>query len=358
MKKPVIICIDDEKAVLDSLKVELNDYFSDMLSVELAESALESLEVINDLIKKDIEVPIIISDWLMHGMKGDELLIEIHTLLPNSKKIMLTGHATLEGVANAINHAMLYRFIAKPWNLSDLRLTIREAFKSYYHEKKIRSQYEMLKELNASLEKKVRNRTAECELQRDIIQELFDKTLKGSVAALIEVITRYDIKIYDKTIRMKEIARNLALHLKLNPIWEFEIAAMLSQIGCLYINKDIVRSVMSGSPISQSEQETFYEHTKKSYSILKKIPKLENISLGVLNMFSNKEVPCCQFDESEQSIRISKLLRVVHDYDDHILSGKPSSKAIEYMKHYRIKYDPYITNALDQIYGNEKEPEE
>jgi len=355
MKKPVILCIDDEKAVLDSLKVEINDYFYDMLSIELAESAVEGLEVIKDLIKKDIEVPIIISDWLMSGMKGDELLIKIHSMLPLSKKILLTGHATIESVANAVNHAMLYRFISKPWNIADLELTIREAFKSYYHEKRIRIQSIELSRINANLEQKVKERTTECELQRDMILELFDKTLKGSVAALIEVITRYDNKIYEKSIRMKDIARNLAINMKLTPVWEFEIAAMLSQIGCLYVDKDIVKTLMPGTPISQNELNVYQEHTKKAYNILKNIPKLENISLGILNMFSDKEVTCCQFDNSEQSIRISKLLRVVHDFDDFTLSGSSNDKIIIYMKRYKVKYDPYITDVLDKIYGNDEE---
>ena len=56
-------------------------------------------------------------------MKGDEVLKEIHKLSPGSLKILLTGHADVEGISNAINNAQLYRYIAKPWDKDDLVLT-------------------------------------------------------------------------------------------------------------------------------------------------------------------------------------------------------------------------------------------
>jgi hypothetical protein len=62
---------------------------------------------------------------------GDDFLINAHKLLPNVKKILLTGQADFKAVTNAINSADLYRYISKPWQNEDLILTIQEALKSY-----------------------------------------------------------------------------------------------------------------------------------------------------------------------------------------------------------------------------------
>ena len=78
-----------------------------------------------------------------------------------SKKILLTGQASIEGVSNAVNRANLYRFISKPWEKDDLILTLKEALKSFDQDKTIIRQNEELLELNANLEKKVEQRTEE-----------------------------------------------------------------------------------------------------------------------------------------------------------------------------------------------------
>jgi putative two-component system response regulator len=67
----------------------------------------------------------------MPGTKGDELLVALHKKDPKMLKILLTGHATLDGVKNAYENASLYRYIEKPWEKSDFLLTVQEALKSY-----------------------------------------------------------------------------------------------------------------------------------------------------------------------------------------------------------------------------------
>jgi two-component system sensor histidine kinase/response regulator len=161
MSEQVILCIDDESIVLDSLKEQLQKGFKGEISVEVAESGDEALEIFDELIHEGIEVPVVIADFIMPGMKGDALLEKIHSRKPAAKKILLTGQASIEGVGNAINKANLYRFISKPWEKDDLILTIKEAMKSFDQEKTILVQNDELRELNTNLEKKVEQRTLE-----------------------------------------------------------------------------------------------------------------------------------------------------------------------------------------------------
>jgi len=159
-KRDVILCIDDEVIVLDSLKEQLQTEYKNYM-IEVAESGEEAMEIINELIEDKIELPVVIADYIMPGMKGDKLLEKIHNLIPGTKNILLTGQANIEGVSNAVNKANLYRFIAKPWEKEDLILTVKEALRSYNQEKTILKQNIELKELNTYLEEKVELRTRE-----------------------------------------------------------------------------------------------------------------------------------------------------------------------------------------------------
>jgi two-component system sensor histidine kinase/response regulator len=158
--RDVILCIDDEVIVLDSLKEQLQNEYNNYL-IEVSESGEEAMEIINELIADKVELPVVIADFIMPGMKGDKLLEKIHILLPGTKNILLTGQASIEGVSNAVNKANLYRFIPKPWEKEDLILTVKEALRSYKQEKTILKQNIELKELNTNLEKKVEDRTKE-----------------------------------------------------------------------------------------------------------------------------------------------------------------------------------------------------
>lgn len=125
MPKSAIICVDDEVTVLESLEIELQKAFKNQYQYEFAESADEALEVIEELVKDNVKIVVIVSDWLMPGMKGDELLILIHQRFPEVTTILLTGQADREAVERAINEAKIYAYLTKPWNTKELIETIR-----------------------------------------------------------------------------------------------------------------------------------------------------------------------------------------------------------------------------------------
>ena len=151
MIKPTIICVDDEPMVLESLQIELRKTFNEDCYIEVAEGAEEALELLDEIEDDGGEVALIISDYIMPEMKGDELLILFHERAPDAVKIMLTGQASLDGVGNAINRANLYRFISKPWQPEDLRLTVNEAVRSFLRDKKLAEQYAELHRMNKEL---------------------------------------------------------------------------------------------------------------------------------------------------------------------------------------------------------------
>jgi DNA-binding NtrC family response regulator len=123
------MCVDDERIVLTSLKSLFMRKLGDEFTYEMAEDAEEALELIDELSFEKIQILIIISDWLMPGMKGDEFLIKVHEKHPEIVKVMITGQADEDSIQKAFDKAKLLRCIHKPWDEEELILTIRNAIK-------------------------------------------------------------------------------------------------------------------------------------------------------------------------------------------------------------------------------------
>ena len=124
-KQLAILCVDDEPVILESLKEQLKRHLPENYELESAESGEEALEVIAELHQDGLEVALVISDQIMSGLQGDELLIQLHQNYPQMLKIMLTGQADIKSVGNVLNQASLYRYISKPWDETDLILYSR-----------------------------------------------------------------------------------------------------------------------------------------------------------------------------------------------------------------------------------------
>lgn len=172
METPTILCVDDERNVLLTLRAQLQRHFPNC-EVELAESGVEGLELIEELRLEGREVCLVIADQIMSGMRGDQFLIELHQRYPQILKVMLTGQATAEEVGNAVNRANLYRFLSKPWNELDLCLTVGEALRRYQQDQQLAQQQialaqvnQELEALNADLDQQIQQRTQS--LQQEI----------------------------------------------------------------------------------------------------------------------------------------------------------------------------------------------
>ena len=185
--KPIILCVDDESLILDSLKMVLKEHFGDGYSVETAENGDDALELIDELTRNGMEIPVLISDYVMPGIKGDEFLILAHSRIPNALKIMLTGQADLHGVENVINRATLYRFLSKPWSTQDFIMTIEEALKSYAQTRQISIQ-------NRELEKSEKKYKDLVENSPDIIFSLDKDERIRTINQSVNRILRYKPK--------------------------------------------------------------------------------------------------------------------------------------------------------------------
>ena len=129
MEKGVLLCVDDEIIVLTALKDQLRRAFGSDFHIDVAESAEEALELLDELALDGHTLLVIVSDWLMPGMKGDEFLIKAHGRFPSVVKIMLSGQAESAAVDRARREADLHDFLAKPWNAEALVESINQGLK-------------------------------------------------------------------------------------------------------------------------------------------------------------------------------------------------------------------------------------
>ncbi|NJM57810.1 MAG: response regulator [Synechococcales cyanobacterium RU_4_20] len=124
-----ILCVDDEILILDTLKEQLQRNFGQQYIYEMAESAGEAWEIIEELCDSGIRLLVIVSDWLMPGIKGDEFLIQVHQKLPQIMTVMLTGQADQSAIKRARQEANLHTCLHKPWRESELVTLISKTLK-------------------------------------------------------------------------------------------------------------------------------------------------------------------------------------------------------------------------------------
>lgn len=119
----VLLFVDDEENVLHALRRIFLDENYEILTAPTGADALKLME--------DNVIHLVISDFKMPGMNGADLLKEIKTRWPETIRIMLTGHADIQAIMGAVNEGAVYKFITKPWNDEDLRLTVSLALQQY-----------------------------------------------------------------------------------------------------------------------------------------------------------------------------------------------------------------------------------
>lgn len=201
--KNIILCIDDESTILNSLKTELKSIFSKDYLIEVAESGDDALGLVNELLADNYQISLVISDYLMPQMKGDEVLKHIHGKSPKTIKIMLTGQATIEGVANAIKDARLYRYISKPWQQEDFKLTVTEAVNRYAQDKDLEEKNVILEKLTAQQAELIEKlRCNEIHLQKSLeteskLKEIASRFVPNEFLALLGCNNLVDIQLGD-----------------------------------------------------------------------------------------------------------------------------------------------------------------
>ncbi len=203
MLKSYIICIDDQETVLESLRLELKEILGESFQIETLSAPKEAILLVESLLTEGHEIPVLICNYGISDMRGDELLTRIHRISPDTRKILfIDSKMNPDGITYAINHADLYRLMTKPWDRQDLEMSIRAGIQSYYQQRDIEKQNHQMQELNQLLEKKVAERTLHL---RTILKELERKTgVLAEKSEDVEASIRYAQRIQQAILPSQE----------------------------------------------------------------------------------------------------------------------------------------------------------
>lgn len=120
----VLICVDDEPIILLAMKQELRLHLKRQAAVETCASAAEALALIEDCRNRKVRIILVISDWLMPGMNGDEFMLRVHERYPDIPLVLVTGQADEREIERLKREVSIRMVLRKPWRSSDLRAVV------------------------------------------------------------------------------------------------------------------------------------------------------------------------------------------------------------------------------------------
>ena len=305
--KPRILFVDDDPLALEGLSRSVYRDFK----ADLAEGPEEGLEKI----KNDGPYIVVISDMRMPVMDGAEFLSRVRTLAPDSIRVMLTGYADTEAAMRAVNEGRIFRFLNKPVTAEDLTLTLRACV----------AQYDLMR--------------------RE--KELLEKTLAGAIRVLSEVLHLANPVAFNKGTRICQYVRHIAGKLCLSDTWQYEIAAMLSELGCVTLTPDLLEAIHAGEPLTPEHEKRYSQHPQIAHDLLARIPRLELVADMILQQNEvPTDLPRSLSPDAESVRRGAQMLKVSLAFDCLLSTGSERQEALLALSRNPVEYDAQMVAAL------------
>lgn len=147
-----ILYLDDEQSNLEVFRISFKREYNVFTAID----HLQAFEIL-----KNNKIHLILTDQQMPGMKGTEFLEQTLKEYPDTIRMILTGYADIGVVMDAVNKCGIYKYITKPWERDDMKITLQTALESYQLKEQNKTLISELQEINANLEKKIEEKTKE-----------------------------------------------------------------------------------------------------------------------------------------------------------------------------------------------------
>lgn len=307
--KPRIVFVDDEPALLSTITRNMR---SEHFEVDTASSAAAALDILRD--KGPFAV--IVTDLRMPEMDGVELLQRVRKLSPDTVRVLFTGQCDMERAIAAINEGEVFRIITKPCSRVSMALTLKGAV----------DQYRLI--------------TAE--------RVLLEQTLRGSIKALTEILSLTNPLAFGRASRLRQSMSTLVAALGIPVNWHLEVAAMLSQIGCVLLPPATLEKVYAKQPMSDIEQNIMRRLPEVVEEILAHIPRLEPVR--EILRYQDKHFDGTGFPiDAVAGTSIpwgARALKVILDLDLLETEGYAEVLAFDILRGRNGWYDPQILGAM------------
>lgn len=298
--RPRLLLVDDEPAVLDGLATLLRREFV----TTVATSGAQALEIV----EASKPFAAILSDMHMPGMNGAVLLGRMREISPDTVRLLLTGYADTATAAAAVNDGQIFRFLIKPCSPEQLQGQLRAAV----------AQHRLL----AS--------------ERVLLQE----TLRGSVQALTDLLALAAPQAFGRARRVNQGVVAVCEAEGITDRWHLEVAAMLSDIGCITLPASVTEKYYLAQPLTPKEQAMVDRLPMVACQLLASIPRLEPVQEILASMHRRYST------KGEAPIPYgARLLKLVLDYDILETRGYSPAAALDALRSRRGWYDPDVLEA-------------
>ena len=307
--KARILLVDDEPSVLAGYERTLRTDF-DVQTAVSGELGLEAL-------RNDGPYAVVVSDMRMPVMNGSQFLSKAKELAPDTVRMLLTGYTDLEAAMSAVNDGNIFRFLTKPCSKETLTIAL---FAGVAQNGLIR------------LEK-----------------ELLEKTLLGSIRALADLLSASSPEAFGRSMRIAHIVRHIAASFRFSQPWRLEAAAMLSQLGCVTLDSDVIQQAFVGMKLSLEDQARFDSHPAAAVKLLSGIPRLEPVAWMIGNQLASlipDEAPAVSADEGAEILQCARILKLAVAYDDLRIKPLTDEMAIERLRGRSREFQAELVDAL------------
>lgn len=350
-----LLLVDDEPNILSSLRRVLR---SGSYQIHTAGSGEQGLEILSSE-----RIDLVISDMRMPGMDGAQFLEQVAKRWPDTVRLLLTGYADLESTISAINKGSIYKYFSKPWEDNDLKLSVQHALEHKRLEQErdrllalTQRQNEELKELNAGLENKVRERTSAL---RDAMEQLdiAHKALKNNYVTSVKIFSNLiDMRagmVAGHSGRVAEQARTLARRMGMSDeqAEQVEFAGLLHDIGLIGVPDTLFEKAID--QMNEEERQQMMMHPSVGQGVLMSLEPLQEASRYILHHHEHCDGSGYPDRLKGADIPLgARILAVVSDYDaaqnGRLFSERLSpGEALEYVKqHSGTYYDPRVVDEF------------
>ncbi|WP_158787943.1 response regulator [Granulicella sp. L46] len=307
--KPRILLVDDEPAVLAGYERTLRQDFEVQTAVS-GELGLKAL-------REDAPYAVVVSDMRMPVMSGSQFLAQAKVRAPDTVRMLLTGYTDIDAAMAAINEGNIFRFLTKPCSKDTLTAA-----------------------LNAGVG------------QNNLIRsekELLEKTLLGCIKALADLLSASSPEAFGRSMRIVHIVRHIAASFTFAHGWRLEAAAMLSQLGCVTLDTDVIQQAFVGMKLSLEDQVRFDAHPMAAMKLLSEIPRLEPVAWIIGNQLSRdipREIPGMQAESVAETVLGARILKLAVAYNDLRIKRLSEESAIESLGYRDKEFDRELIDAL------------
>jgi len=275
-----LLLVDDEPSILSALRRLFRPQGYRVLTAEGGQAALDLLQ--------GETVDLVISDMRMPGMDGAQFLERVRRIQPDTARILLTGYADIASTIAAINDGGIDRYIAKPWDDNDIQLVVKEALARHSLEMRNRElteltgrQNEELRALNASLEQRVRSRTAEIEQINDMLNVAYAELKSNFMLSMQIFAGLMELRhngMSGHSRRVAAWAKKVCARLKLDEraTHDIHVAALLHDIGKIGFPDSLLSKPVS--LMSPEETTRYRKHPLNAEAALMPLVQLQGVA--------------------------------------------------------------------------------